>query len=261
MSRPQQTLQQSIEFPSQSEDFEVVDGSLQSTALEAMDFPFEQLSDIAQVESWRKEINRPIYHVHKWWAQRLGTVFRSIVIAACSPARSDVMDLFYKPVRFPKAVVFDPFMGSGTTIGEALKLGCRAIGRDINPVAHFLVRTALAKHSREDVLAEYRRLEADISEDIRSFYRTELEDGSEAEVLYYFWVKSIDCPACSSSVDLFSKYIFASHAYRKKYPTSRCVCPKCGEVSDVRYDAIETACPSCSHAFNPQEGPAKGQKS
>ena len=39
-------------------------------------FPFEFLSEIGERESWRKEIHRPIYHVHKWWAKRLGSVFR-----------------------------------------------------------------------------------------------------------------------------------------------------------------------------------------
>ena len=100
--------------------------------------PFETLSDTAEAESWRKEVHRPIYHVHKWWARRLGTVFRATVLAALAPSGSDVLRLFYEPTRFPGAVVFDPFMGSGTTIGEALKLGARAIGRDINPVAEFL---------------------------------------------------------------------------------------------------------------------------
>ena len=41
-------------------------------AIEDEIFPFEALSDIAEVESWRKEINRALYHIHKWWAQRLG---------------------------------------------------------------------------------------------------------------------------------------------------------------------------------------------
>ncbi len=46
-------------------------------AIEDDAFPFEALSDVAEIESWRKEINRPLYHIHKWWAQRLGAVFRS----------------------------------------------------------------------------------------------------------------------------------------------------------------------------------------
>ncbi len=37
-------------------------------------FPFEELSAVAEVESWRKEVYRPVYHLHKWWAQRLGSV-------------------------------------------------------------------------------------------------------------------------------------------------------------------------------------------
>ena len=36
-------------------------------------FPFEFLSRVAERESWRKELHRPVYHVHKWWAKRLGS--------------------------------------------------------------------------------------------------------------------------------------------------------------------------------------------
>ena len=36
-------------------------------------FPFEAIDQIAERESYRKEIYRPIYHIHKWWAQRLGS--------------------------------------------------------------------------------------------------------------------------------------------------------------------------------------------
>lgn len=34
-------------------------------------------------------------------------------------------------------------MGSGTTIGEALKLGANAVGCDINPISSFLVQQEL----------------------------------------------------------------------------------------------------------------------
>ena len=32
-------------------------------------------------------------------------------------------------------------MGGGTTVVEALRLGCRVIGIDLNPVAWFIVKT------------------------------------------------------------------------------------------------------------------------
>lgn len=229
------------------------------SALEDDSFPFEALSDIAEAESWRKEINRPIYHIHKWWAQRLGTVFRAIVIGAFAPRGSDVLSLFYSSTSIPNVTVFDPFMGSGTTIGEALKLGARAIGRDINPVAKFLVKNALTKHDRSEVLQTYKEIEADTAGKLREYYQTTLPDGEEAEVLYYFWVKQLDCPECSESVDLFSSRVFAQHAYRKKHPKAQATCSHCGEVNEIRYDDTEVSCIACDQIFDPQVGAAKGQ--
>ncbi|MGH2343247.1 DNA methyltransferase (plasmid) [Segnochrobactraceae bacterium EtOH-i3] len=229
-------------------------------ALEDDSFPFEALSDVAEVESWRKEINRPLTHIHKWWAQRLGTVFRAMVIGAFAPKGADVLDLFYEPTRVMDGTVFDPFMGSGTTIGEAAKLGARAIGRDINPVAHFLVRNALARHDRKAIERTYRVIERKVADQVRQFYKTRLPDGSEAEVLYFFWVKAVDCPCCAASVDLFSSRIFAQHAYAKRYPTSQALCPHCDEVNEVQYGDTEFVCRSCRQSFNPQTGPARGQK-
>ena len=82
-------------------------------------FPFEFLSSLAERESWRKEIHRPIYHIHKWWATRLGSVFRGILLGCLLPEEADLRKAFYEPHDFSGTVVLDPFMGSGTTIGEA----------------------------------------------------------------------------------------------------------------------------------------------
>src|SRR5258706_15050566 len=46
--------------------------------------------------------------------------------------------------------VLDPFMGSGTTLVEALAHGRHAIGTDINPLALFLARTKTSILSRQD---------------------------------------------------------------------------------------------------------------
>ena len=229
-------------------------------AIEEYEFPFEEFCKVAELESWRKEINRPLYHVHKWWAQRLGTVFRAIIMGALAPVGTDVKRGFYQQMRFPEAVVFDPFMGSGTTVGEAVKLGCRAIGRDINPVAYFAVRNALAQHPRDRVVREFKAIERDVASRIQYFYRAHLPEGGKARVLYFFWVKTVDCPSCSGTVDLFNSYIFARHAYPKRYPTAQAVCPSCGDVNETRYDAAEVRCESCRHAYEPRGGPAKGAK-
>lgn len=53
--------------------------------IETDNFDFEFLSQLAERESWRKEIHRPIYHLHKWWAKRLGSVFRGILLGSLLP--------------------------------------------------------------------------------------------------------------------------------------------------------------------------------
>ena len=231
-----------------------------SCALEDDAFPFERISVVAELESWRKELNRPLYHIHKWWAQRLGSVFRAILLGALAPTGTDIFDAFYRPVRLPSPVVFDPFMGSGTTLGEAAKLGARVIGRDINPVAHFLVRNALSIHDRSTILREYQSIERGVAGEIRSYYQTRLPDGRAAEVLYFFWVKIVPCPGCRHAVELRSSRIFAKHAYPKRHPQARAVCPECGAINVVRYDDEQARCCSCRHVFDPQSGPANGQQ-
>lgn len=229
-------------------------------AIEDDSFPFETLSAIAELESWRKEIHRPLNHIHKWWAQRLGTVFRAMVIGAFAPSGADILDLFYRATRIPDAVIFDPFMGSGTTIGEAVKLGTVAVGRDINPVAYFLVKNALSVHDRSAILRLFDMIERDVADDLRRFYRAKLSSGIDVDVLYFFWVMTADCPECATSVDLFTSYIFAQHAYPKKYPDAHVICPQCGELSRIRYDAKTVCCTGCQVVFDPQVAPAKGQK-
>lgn len=230
------------------------------SALEDGDFPFETLSNIAEIESWRKEIHRPIYHIHKWWAQRLGTVFRAITLAALTPKGTDLIDVFYSRPKLTDAIIFDPFMGSGTTLGEAAKLGARVIGRDINPVAYFLVRNALSVHDRVQVEDEFRRIERDVAEHLRSYYRTTLPNGRTADVLYFFWVKVATCLSCQIKVDLFSSRIFAKHANAKRYPKSRATCPNCGKINVVRHDARNAICDSCQSRFHPQQGSVNGRQ-
>jgi adenine-specific DNA methylase len=229
-------------------------------AIEDSAFPFEYFADVAELESWRKEVHRPIYHIHKWWAQRLGSVFRAVLLGVGAPKGVDVLRLFYEPVRMPGAVVFDPFMGSGTTVGEALKLGARAIGRDINPVSHFIVRNALGLHPRSKLLETFHSIRRDIGAKLSHFYRGIRPDGTAVDVLYYFWVKVVPCPACRAGVDLFPSYVFSQHAYPSRYPDARILCPSCGAVNVGRFDAESLACRTCRAEFDPQAGPARGPK-
>lgn len=228
------------------------------TALEC-GFPLVEISRIAEQESWRKEINRPLYHIHKWWATRLGSVFRGITLGALSQPGTDIWAQFYKTHDLAGKVVLDPFMGSGTTLGEAVKLGAKAIGCDINPVSTFLVRQAFTPVSEAQLQAAFERLERDVAPEIRRYYQTrDPQTGELIPVLYYFWVKTVTTPE-GELIPLLSRYVFSQDAYPKKKPRARIVCPDCWGVLEDRYDATDLYCPHCHHRFNPQAGPAAGQ--
>ena len=224
-------------------------------AIEDEDFPFEAFSEIAEIESWRKEINRPLYYIHKWWAHRLGTVFRAMVIGVFASKSSN---LLYKLLRIANAIVFDPFMGSGATVGEAAKLSVRTIGHDINPVTYFPVKNALLVN-RKEILREFRAVEHDVADRICQFYRALLPDGTQVDVLYFFWVNTINCPECRKGGDLFSLYVFARSADPKKHPEAQAVCRNCSAIRQVRYDASDTRHACCKRAFDLQAGPANGR--
>jgi adenine-specific DNA methylase len=232
--------------------------TIPSISLLEDDFPFEYIGEIAATESWRKEVYRPIYHVHKWWAQRLGSVFRSLILGAISKPKENLESFFYTNEIYSSMVVFDPFMGSGTTVGEAVKIGLKAIGRDINPVSFFAVKSALSKIDRENLTNAFSKIEMTAGVKIRELYQGIDSQGRPCSVLYYFWVKKIQCPKCSDDVSLFSNYIFAKHAYPKKYPQAKCVCPRCLNILTTRYDAMNVRCNSCSYDFSPQK-PAHNQ--
>lgn len=229
------------------------------TALET-EFPATEISRLAERESWRKELNRPPYHIHKWWATRLGSVFRGITLGALTGADSDIWERFYKRHYLKDKVVLDPFMGSGTTLGEALKLGARAVGCDINPVSTFLVRQALTRVDEAELRKAFVELEVAVAPEIRRYYTTrDPKTGQDIPVLYFFWCKTVTTPK-GEVVPLFSRYVFAQHAYPKKKPDAWAVCASCWEVFTCRYDAAWVRCAHCGHAFNPQDGPAKGQQ-
>lgn len=228
-------------------------------AIERDTFPFEFISRIAERESWRKEIHRPIYHVHKWWAKRLGSVFRGILLGAALDDE-DVSAAFYRQRSFDNLVVFDPFMGSGTTLGEAHKLGFIALGRDINPVAATAVRVAFGPLDKVRLQKALVHLLDEVGERIQRLYRSKDSRGRECDVLYYFWVMQAACTNCEAKVDLFPSYVVGSNAYPKRKPEVHILCPSCGDVFRAANRDEKAICPCCSHQFDPDAGPAKGAK-
>ena len=99
------------------------------------------VSFIASLALREKQIQqnyRPIIAVHKWFARRPGTLFRGLLLSEFGG--EPVEDTYYKSNRFEGRNVADPFMGGGTPLLEANRLGCNVIGTDINPMSAWVVR-------------------------------------------------------------------------------------------------------------------------
>ncbi|MGI8983230.1 MAG: DNA methyltransferase [Acidimicrobiales bacterium] len=224
------------------------------TALET-NFPIEAVSLLAEKESWRKEVHRPATHTHKWWAQRLGSVFRSILLGAVSTEAQEVTEALGTASSLDSLVVFDPFAGSGTTLVEAAKLGARVIARDINPVATLVQRQAVANWDWPEVEVLLKQVEHGCRDEIMDLYRS--RTGEVA--LYYFWVASTECPDCNAEVEFFSDHVFARHAYARRHPQAQALCPLCRNVVLVDLSADSAIrCGSCEHE-SPMAGPVAGQ--
>lgn len=211
------------------------------TAIERASFPVS-VARIAEHESWRKERHRPATYVHKWWARRLGSVFREVLLRSAPSSRGRIPPLG----ALEGLVVYDPFAGSGTTLVEAVKLGARVVGRDINPIATLTQRQALQRWDI-DTLA---RLFGDVEERCRAQVDALYVAKDGLPVLHYFWVALTRCTTCAEEVELFSSYIFAKHAYPDRNPRAHATCPRCNWVCEVTLGSDQKGvCPSCHKAF------------
>lgn len=213
---------------------------------------FNEISLIAEHESWRKELYRPLAYLHKWWARRLGSIFRGLLISDKYNFNFD-LDTFYNDTGLIGKTVFDPFMGSGTTIIEAAKLKAKVIGTDINPVAANLVCAALSSYSQTEVIEEFRKIEEKCKDQILSYYKS-IENGKELDVLYYFWVDFLICDDCNVEIPLFKNFIFSKNAYPAKKPKCQSICPECSTINECHYQATDVICNGCHKHYNPQAG-------
>src|SRR5207244_4034289 len=143
----------------------------------------------------------------KWFARRPGTLFRSLLLAEF--AKAPLRQAFYEGHCLKNVSVFDPFMGGGTTLLEANRLGCAVTGFDINPMAFWIVREEIETLDLPAYVRAAGRLREILEKQLGHYYRTRcLKCGSrEAHAKYFLWVKTLECQKCARSVDLFPNYL------------------------------------------------------
>ena len=216
-------------------------------------FPVNELSALAQKE--RPDLSRPPLYLHKWWARRFGSVFRSIILSTFLPPEEDAWDYQYQHTDFDGKIVLDSFMGGGTTVFEALRLGCQVVGCDVNPVAWWTTKAAIEQPASTKALWDgFRHLDDTVGRRIKDLYRTRCPIcGREADVVHVRWVKVAPCKACGEQVRLHNNYVLGRRG--KEYSI---FCPDCGEVFKTHDPGESHRCPSCGNHFEPRDGVRHG---
>lgn len=184
---------------------------------------------------------RPIIQIHKWFARRPGSVFRALMLAEFDDRPQEDS---YLSAHNIDGTVADPFMGGGTTVFEAARLGLSVIGRDVNPMSYWTVRQGVAPLDLEEFQCEASRVVEDVREKLGDLYRTRCAGCSQlAEVKYFHLVKHCPCPSCGERVDLHPGLRLAESV---RHPREVYHCPRCDALREV-LASKSPHCPECDH--------------
>jgi adenine-specific DNA methylase len=172
-------------------------------------FDIPLIAAMALKEKQIQQKYRPIIAVHKWFARRPGTLFRGLVLWEFGSR--PIADSYFEAHDFPGRTVADPFMGGGTPLLEANRVGCDGLGFDINPMAAWIVREELEHLDLKAYRKEADSLTQTLAADIGQAYRTDCPHYGDRDlaVKYFLWVKTIDCARCRLEFDLFPGYLLA----------------------------------------------------
>ncbi len=209
--------------------------------VEAGQLPIELLVAFAVREGRRP---RPIYTAHKWFARRLGSVFRSLLIGVTSKPDTNFEQMYYGEGDLTGLSVLDPFVGGGTSVFEASRLGATAYGCDVDPVACAVSRMELKAASLPDLAPTLAQLKAKVGDRLAKYHARH-----DDVVLHHFWVQRIECNDCGTSYDAHPNHVLADdgnvrHAF----------CSGCGTTHKLPAGTRSFQCRDCDTHTNCDEG-------
>jgi len=222
-----------------------------STAID-QSFPEAFADELSRCEALNKHLFRPNTYLHKWWARRCGSTFRTILKHFVpDPERRD----YYAPGGLEGKIVLDPMMGGGTIPHEAIRLGAKVIGADIDPIPVVQARATLTHAALSDLQVAFDQFFGDLYSHIGRYFQTECpECGKTLDVQYtlYGLRKQCDC----GEVVQIDQYELRHEANRMLR-----IWPDSWEITDGQNapdDAAkatrlitkaETVCPTCGQKY------------
>ena len=170
------------------------------------------VAGLAAAEKQVQQSYRPIIGVHKWFARRPGTLFRGLMLAELD--ERSLGESFFEGHSFD-GIVLDPFMGGGTTLFEANRLGLSTVGYDTNPMSRWICERELEEL---DVVAFEQAGEAicrAVEQQLDDLYTTTCDECREqAPVKSFLWVKTHVCE-CGEETLLFPGPVVAGRKMKR----------------------------------------------
>ena len=135
-------------------------------------FDIPLIASLALKEKQIQQNYRPIIAVHKWFARRPGTLFRGLLLAEFSEDPC-LRDAYFQSHDLAGKLIADPFMGGGTPLVEANRIGCDVLGFDINPMAAWIVNEEISYLNHADYKKASAQLICELENEVGELYRTD----------------------------------------------------------------------------------------
>jgi len=203
-------------------------------------FPIREIGEECNSERNDEHISR----LHVWWARRPLAASRSTALASLLKSKSNNEDQLnfllkisktnnaldhnylneaYKKLKNKNLTIIDPFSGGGSITLEAMRIGCKSIAMDINPVATFLLKCTLEfpqifkKSKNNDQFGTNKSLVSEIEKWSTWVYehskkileKNYPKEKNGDEIFSYIWARTINCqnPSCKKEIPLLTNYI------------------------------------------------------
>lgn len=184
---------------------------VENNLLEAGNLPIARLAELANRESRQPQA---VYSTHKWFARRLGTSMRALLLGLRARDVDQFWNLF-NGNSLMDGQILDPFVGGGTTVTEAARLGLKTIGIDIDPIAVAITGFQMKLPELESIVPLKEKLQTEVGHEIQDFHKVEGPDGELWTAVHHFWVQSVNCSQCNYSYELHPHYIVAETSKNK----------------------------------------------
>ncbi|MDW8403591.1 DNA methyltransferase [Chloroflexus sp.] len=162
-----------------------------TTQLSLFETPSELTAEVEHISNEQPETYTGRYAMHKYWSKK----------------PFNLVSHYIKKYSSLNDIILDPFCGSGVTVIESVRLGRRAIGLDINPIAVTCTRMGLTHINIKALKEAFEHLRVEVEQEINRLYQTDCPKcGSfQAIATHTIWQEELideiwtECRSCGTS--------------------------------------------------------------